>query len=359
MSQVSMKEETTREQNRHKDSGRFGSKTQSEPAFTLAGQGGEAGFVERLHDYADGQADTIEGRSLANKARLAVAAHLISESVPAAASFTMEKDAVDNAWDSRGYPVDAGSRAQMAEILREAGVAPISTLTDLSTAREWTPDAITPTSPRVTSKGRTVFVTLPDGVVVDRTSKTRAYSYAIVASPEDPEAVKAEARLAIEVSQAVIDDIDGALAGEKLRIRGRRRFNDNRDPDLSHRGEPVYSGFEYKIYSADGKRELGYVWGNSKQEVQGCYDEEGGYDGKTITKVFPAAAGRLAEKRRLHQEAVDRAASTIKSVEDGTYSIGGWAVYSFSASAANAEKAARASQGYTPTRRFAVMPIDV
>lgn len=323
--------------------------------------------VPMLEDFAASQANTIEGRDRANRARLAIAARSIHTALPDVRSFTIadidsdddvERWKVDAAWDGRGWPLGAESREAIEREIEEAGAGFTTEMIVVEEARQWTPDRISPTSPKVTSKGRTVFVTLPDGAVVDRTSKSKHYTHAIIATPQDPELVAAEARRSIEEAQKVIDDIDGALAAEKLPLRRTQRFRDGRDPDVDYKGNPTYNGFEYKIYSADGKRELDYVWGNSKQETQGAYDEEGGYDSRRIEKVFPAARAKLVERRRTFREAVDREAKKIQDVEDGTYNVGGWAVYGFSGSADNASKTARANSGWERTRRFSITRVD-
>lgn len=217
--------------------------------------------------------------------------------------------------------------------------------------------APSPTSPKVTSKGRTVYVTLPDGSVATRTSKTREYSHAVVAHPEDPELVKTHAESRIRVHEVDLARLDEALSADKLKVRS-RQLSRRPDPDVDYNGEPSYVGFQYTAYSADGKHELANVRGNSKQEVKGTYDEEGNFDVRRMGKVFGALRTSLQEKRRLTQSYVDSAAATIKSVDDGSYDFGGYEVSGFSASAVNADKAARANQGYMPTRRFSVQAID-
>lgn len=217
--------------------------------------------------------------------------------------------------------------------------------------------APSPTSPKVTSRGRTVYVTLPDGSVETRTSKTREYSHAIVAHPEDPELVKAQAVARIRAHEVELARLDEALAADKLKVRSRPLVRRG-DPDVDYKGEPSYVGFRYTAYSADGKHELADLRGNSKQEVKGTYDEEGNFDVRRMGKVFGALRNSLMEKRRLTQGYVDGAAATIKAVDEGSYEFGGYTVSGFSASAANADKAARANQGYMPTRRFSVQAID-
>lgn len=190
-----------------------------------------------------------------------------------------------------------------------------------------------------------------------RTSKTREYSHAIVAHPEDPELVKAHAESRIRVHEVELARLDEALAADKLKVRT-RPLSRRPDPDVDYNGEPSYIGFKYTAYSAVGKHELADVRGNSKQEVKGTYDEEGNFDVRRMGKVFGALCTSLQEKRRLTQGYVDSAAATIKAVDDGSYDFGEYSVAGFSASAANADKAARADQGYMPTRRFSVQAID-
>lgn len=217
--------------------------------------------------------------------------------------------------------------------------------------------APSPTSPKVTSKGRTVYVTLPDGRVATRTSKTREYSHAIVAHPEEPELVKAQAEARIRANEVDLARLDEALSADKLKVRT-RTLSRRPDPDVGYSGEPSYNGFQYTAYSVDGKHELADVRGNSKQEVKGTYDEEGNFDVHRMGKVFGALRTSMQEKRRLTQGYIDGATATIKAVDDGSYDLGSYEVSGFSASGVNADKAARANQGYMPTRRFSVQAID-
>ena len=356
-------EDKARQDAARQKNGEFGPQLHGTPGFELTAAPDSADDIAVLEDFAADQPNTVEGRDRANQARIAIAARNIHASLPEVRSFTMERDGeewtVDSAWDSRGWRMGAEDRKAIEREIAEAGAAYTGDMVVVEEARQWTPDRISPTSPKVTSKGRTVFVTLPDGVVVDRTSKSNHYTHAIIATPEDPELVAAEARRNIEESQKVVEDIDAALAAEKLSIRRKQRFRSDRDPDLNYQGKPSYTGFEYRIYSADGKRELDYVWGNSRQETQGAFDEEGKYDGKRIEKVFPAARAKLTDKRRIHQESIDREAKRLAAVNDGSYDVGGWSVYGFSGSADNANKTARGETNRARrTRRFSVTAVD-
>ena len=343
------------EAHRDKGSGQFGERHRPEADVTVGNP------IAVLENFIAAQPDTIEGRDRANRARISIAARTLAEKLPEAGTFTLEESdgdwTVSNAWNTRGWSLSAADRAVVDRELRAAGVAYTSAPVGLAGAREWTPDAITPTSPKVTSKGRTVYVTLPDGGVVDRTSKSRHYTHAVVATPEHPEAVIADRKKRAEEGRKLVADIDEALAAEKLTVKGKKRFRD-KDPDIGYDGEPCYNGCEFYAYAADGKTVLAYVWGNSKGETRGGYGPDGEYDGDLPSTVRKDLRERLAEKRKLNLEAIERYEETIKEVQDGTYDLGTWSVYSFSGSAANAEKAARSSQGYTPTRHFSVMPVD-
>lgn len=340
--------------------GKYSFKTHGEAPVTIAGSAGED-TVGRLHDYANAQPSSAEGKGRANQARLAAAAHLLRERLPEAATFTLDRDeagyVVARAWDTRGYQLGRDDRECIERALRESSVEYIHTPVGLSEARSWTPEAVSPTSPRIGSKGRTVFVTLPDGTVVDRTSKSMHYTHAVICSPEDTALVRRLAEVEIERHQKEVDDIDAALA-EPLKIRSVRLSRGRDDPDLDYLGEPVYNGFEYRAYSTDGKRVLKTVRGNSKQEVQGCYDEDGVYQHDRIEKVFAAMPGHLKSRRSTVRSFIEKAQNTINAVDAGTYNAGTWAVWGFSGSASNAEKTARSNGNSTPTRSFSAVEVD-
>lgn len=341
--------------------GKFGNQLHNESSVALTGPAGTA-EISRLHEFANAQDSSTDGRGLANQARLAVAARLIHVGLPEAASFSLDRAeggyVVAGAWDARGYQLDEDGREHIVKILRESRVGYIHTPVGLAAARTWDPDTVSLTSPKITSKGRTVFVTMPDGAVADRTSKSREYTHAVIGTPEDPELVKAKHRRLIAEQTSVIADIDEALGAEKLKVRSKQRFRGDRDPDVDYQGEPTFNGFEYNAYSADGKRILETVWGNSKQETRGGYDESGQYDGDKPGKAFGELGRRLQEKRNSYQGYNDTSEATIKAVEDGTYNLGEYAAWGFSASAANAEKTARSNESTMETRRYYAQEID-
>ena len=339
--------------------GQYSFKTHGEAPVALGAAGDDT--ITRLHEFADAQPGSTEGRGLANQARLSAAARNIHEGLPGAASFTLDKAdggyVVARAWDTRGYQLGEDDREYIVKHLREAGVGYIHTPVGLAEARQWEPDAVSPTSPKITSKGRTVFVTLPDGVVVDRTSKSNNYTHAIIASPENTDVVRKLALVEADEHRKEVDDIDAALA-EPLKIRSVQRVKTTGDPDVNHQGEPVYYNHEYRAYSTDGKRLLKTLRGNSKQETQGAYDEDGKYHPDRIEKIFPAMKAALKERRNTVQGYVDKAMSTVEEIDNGTYNAGTWSAWGFSASAANAEKTARSSMNHAPARTFSAVEID-
>lgn len=213
-----------------------------------------------------------------------------------------------------------------------------------------------PISPKVTSRGRTVYVTLPDGSVVDRTSKTREYTHAILCSPEDPAIVRAIKTADIKKYSADVAQYDAALAAP-LKIRS-KQLNRSVDPDVDYRGNPSYNSFEYTAYAADGKTALATTRGNSKRELKGTYDAEGNYDVNRPGKLFDEMPGFLKAKRDQIQEWVENAEAVVKSIDDETYDPGSWSAWSFSASAANAGKTARSDGSRMPARSFHVVEID-
>ncbi|ACL42166.1 hypothetical protein Achl_4215 (plasmid) [Pseudarthrobacter chlorophenolicus A6] len=211
------------------------------------------------------------------------------------------------------------------------------------------------TAPKVTSRGRTTSVTLPDGTVATRTSKSREYSHAIVLSPEVPELVIANREARIRSAQAAISAREEALKDPKFTKR--RRFRDDRDPDVDHKGEPVYYGFEYNLMSADGKEILETMRGNSKGDTQGCYDPETlDYDVKQVGRVIPQLKLHTQEAMHRAKETITEAEADIKSVKEGTYNLGNYGVPAWSSRLDLAQKAANQYAGWT--RRATVTAVD-
>ncbi|MET4143797.1 hypothetical protein [Arthrobacter sp. UYCo732] len=211
------------------------------------------------------------------------------------------------------------------------------------------------TAPKVTSRGRTTNVTLPDGTVATRTSKSKEYSHAIVLSPEIPELVIANREAQIAGAQAAITAREEALKDPKFTKK--RRFNDDRDPDLDYKGEQVYYGFEYNLKSADGKTILETMRGNSKGDTQGCYDPETfDYDVKKLGRVVPQLKLHTLELINQAKETIAAAEKDIEAVKNGTYKLGGYGVPAWSSRLDLAQKAANQYAGWT--RRATVTPVD-
>jgi hypothetical protein len=211
------------------------------------------------------------------------------------------------------------------------------------------------TAPKVTSRGRTTNVTLPDGTVATRTSKSKEYSHAVVLSPEIPELVIANREEQIRSAQAAITAREEALKEPKFTKR--RRFNDGRDPDLDHKGGPVYYGFEYNLMSADGTQILETMRGNSTGHTQGCYDPESfEYDVKEIGRVLPQLKLHTKVAINHAKATIIAAEADIKAVNNGTYDLGKYGVPAWSSRLDLAQKAANQYAGWT--RRATVTPVD-
>jgi hypothetical protein len=217
------------------------------------------------------------------------------------------------------------------------------------------PSLAGPTSPKVSSKGRTTYVTLPDGRVASRSSKTKEYTHAVVQSPEVPELVIADREATIRRAEESIAAREEALKDPKFTKR--QRFRDDRDPDLDHKGEPVYYGFEYFLMSADGKERLEEMRGNSKGDTKGCYDPETlEYDVKKVGRVIPELKLYTLERIKNAQKTIDSCRADIESVKNGTYNLGSYGVISW---ASRPDLAQKAANTYTSrTRRTTVSPID-
>lgn len=230
--------------------------------------------------------------------------------------------------------------------------------TQLHAAPDVTLDAAPgPTSPKVDSKGRTVFVTLPDGMVVKRTSKTRHYTHAIVASPEDPERVKESALQCIETYRKNIEALTAALDAPKLRLR-KKLISRQGDPDVNYKGEPSYNGFDYSAYAEDGKTVLATVRGNSKQLTRGGRGADGAWDPDLLLSISTALRSNMASKREDWEKWTRENQEKVEAVDNGTYDCGAYSVYGFSATKENARKTANGYGGPFQTRTFTVMEVD-
>jgi hypothetical protein len=212
------------------------------------------------------------------------------------------------------------------------------------------------TAPKVTSKGRTTSVTLPDGTVATRTSKTKEYSHVVVLSPEIPELVLRNREALIVRAQAAIAAREEALKDPKFAKK--QRFRDDRNPDVDYKGEPAYNGFEYYLMPADGGREpLESMWGNSKGDTRGCYDPETfEYDVKKIGRVVPELKLHTLDHIRQARKDIASYEADIESVKNGTYNFGSYRVSDWASRPDLAEKASRQYAGWT--RRATVTPID-
>lgn len=211
------------------------------------------------------------------------------------------------------------------------------------------------TSPKITSRGRTTNVTLPDGSVATRTSKSREYTHAVVLSPEVPELVIKNREATIRGAKADIAAREEALKDPKFKKR--QRFRDDRNPDVDHKGEPVYYGFEYFLMSADGKERLEEIRGNSTGHTQGCYDPESlDYDVRQVGRVIPQLKLRTKLQMERAKASITEAEKDIEAVENGTYNLGSYSVASWSSRPDLANKAASQFSGWT--RQTTVVPVD-
>ena len=214
-----------------------------------------------------------------------------------------------------------------------------------------------PTAPKTTSRGRTTYVTLPDGTVAERTSKTKNYTHAVVLGPKVPELVIANREVTIRREEANIAAREEALKDPKFTKRNRFP-RDNRDPDMNYGGtEPSWTGFEYALLAADGRTQLETMWGNSKGDAQGSFDPdtldyEHGNHGRVTAQLRLKAQLSIRNSR----EYIDEARADIEAVNAGTYDLGGYSVPSWSSRQDLAEKATNQYAGWD--RRASVLPID-
>jgi hypothetical protein len=214
---------------------------------------------------------------------------------------------------------------------------------------------------KVTSKGVTTMVTLPDGSVDTRTSLKGNYTHAVVRGPEKPELVIANREAAIRHAEETIKDIKEAYVEPKHKIRNRGFSRHGEDPDLNYQGKPSYHGFEVHLLKADGRTSLYSVHSNSKGLHQGIYDHETGkYDGEATQLASLAIRDSLKDLKKRSEEAIARAQEDIDSVKAGTYQFGGPFVARWSSRQDLAEKAMNSKdlRHDHPTREMWVVPVD-
>lgn len=217
------------------------------------------------------------------------------------------------------------------------------------------PEAPSATAPKTSSRGRTTYVTLPDGTVATRSSKTKTYTHAVVQSPEIPELVIADREAQIKKAKADIAAREAALKDPTFKKR--RRFPSDRDPDTDYQGRPTYNGFEYFLMSADGEKQLETTWGNSTGDTRGCYDPETlEYDYQAIGRAVPELKLQTKNKIERLKDTIKKCEEDIEKVNNGTYNLGSYGVVSWASRPDLAHKAANTYARHT--RRTTVSPID-
>lgn len=208
----------------------------------------------------------------------------------------------------------------------------------------------------LSTKRRTITVTLPDGHIATRSTKA-AYTHAVIVSPEIPAKVKERTAEAVTQTLQTIADLQEALAADQLNIRGNNRAQD-RDPDLGWDGLPSYTGFVYTAFSNDGERQLSSQHGNSRQEARGYYESDGSYHGGIIVDVQTALRHLLELSLKECRGRLRKDQDTIKSVEEGAFDAGPWTAHAFSSSENLARKVVLRDQARYPTRTLRVVPVN-
>lgn len=214
---------------------------------------------------------------------------------------------------------------------------------------------------KVTSKGVTTTVTLPDGSVATRTSVKGNYTHAVVRGPETPELVISNREAQVRYAEQSIKDIEEAYKEPKHKIRNRGFNRHGQDPDLDYKGEPSYHSFEVHLMKADGRTSLYSTHSNSKGICEGVYDYEAGkYDGKATQSASISIRDSLKDRMRLDRERIVEAQADIESVKAGTYEFGGPFVARWSSRQDLAEKAMNSSdlKHEHPTREMWVVAVD-
>lgn len=344
---MSTQEAALLEAHRNKTNGQFGERLHERPDIELGSDN-----HTRLLAFAGEQDASAEGRRLANQARLTAAALTVHAELPDADIVKLSKSGdsyrVAKVMDIHGQPMGQDEKDKVLEVFQEAGVRFIPAPLHLGEIRAWTPEGETPTSPRLSPKGRTVSVTMPDGSVITRTSSTRHYTHAVVATPRKPEVVREQIRKYISDDEAMLAAIEEALRQETLTIREDHR-NASPGPD---------GVLKHIAYTVPGpRRYLAFCQGTSDRVVTGYSDADSKWHSGTCT-VEEALTHSLKADRKSLEDRLKAGREVVASIDDGTYDPGPWAAISFSGSEYNATKSANTDQKYIKDKTLSVVPVD-
>lgn len=217
-------------------------------------------------------------------------------------------------------------------------------------------------------------VTLPDGRVATRSSKTRVYTHAVVVGPRDPAKAAAYLRAQADEYDRMADATERALVEPKIVRIDRGVGRNGGDPDVDYRGERVYYGFEYHLVGSVEAvyPNVGRVRINERGDSQGMTDAYGSYEtGEYVSygdkgsdkRVVPVKEHLLAHARADVNAKRARAAH-LRAKADQVLAEGtegdGYTVARWSSRADLAEKAigSEFAQRVAAGHRVYVQPVD-
>ncbi|MFY1688148.1 hypothetical protein [Plantactinospora sp. WMMB782] len=178
------------------------------------------------------------------------------------------------------------------------------------------------------AKGRTTYVTHPDGTRSKRTSATMTYTHAVQVGPGDPARYVQHLAHLSEKARKTAERISRALENPRLSLRDRRL------------GRSLSDGTDYFSHAATLAGTDIYTWASSAGEVRHGYPEE---------QITPALAYLVEVARKQVETELGRAKAwdeEAKAVSEGKRELPeylrGWGVASWHSRRDLAEKAANA-----------------
>ena len=213
---------------------------------------------------------------------------------------------------------------------------------------------------RRTPKGGTSTLTLPDGTTVSNTTSVGRYTHALVLPPEDPELVRETRTARLAAIDAQIGLIDQALSGtgRNLAMQSNAFHSPGEDPDLRADGAHSYDGFKIRLMADDWETMVAQTWCDSRQMVQGAYDEHGVHSADGVQHARDYLSGQATAVRNVLVEERAGHLRALEELDAGIYDLGGYKAVTWSGMAGSLEASLADWAKREPTRPPYVAEVD-
>ena len=224
------------------------------------------------------------------------------------------------------------------------------------------PDGVIGAAP---SKGRTTKITLPDGQVATRSSKSRAYTHVVVSEPATQEARTAAFNRRADALEARADVLDAAVADNVAKKRG-RGLGGREDENYFHSHEAWLVGTELPARDTRGRSSTYpeiqtrtnlngevVVYGDVPEGVDVVRETP---DGQKVVEARPYLLAMARQKADSNREEAARLREEGAKPDEGGYGVLRW-----TSSADLGRKAAEGELSYDAVnygRRIRVLPVD-